>query len=277
MMRHVLIIDGLNLIHRARVAMQEAENGCTFAALRSIRSLIDRFKPDTAYFVMEGVPRRRIEASEGTYKAQRTGMDDTFRNQKRQITDIISRHLPVIVTRHPDYEADDVIAHLAEHVHSEDRVTIVSTDTDFTQLLRADDRRISLYSPIKDIFVEAPPYDYVRWKALRGDGADNIPGIPGIGDKRATTLVTEAGALEAYFAKKPETRAIFEHNLSMIGFEDLTETWGQVTFSAPARQNDNLRSRMQNLDIMSLTSDKTWPKWIASFDRLWIKFPSQAA
>ncbi len=276
-MRHVLIIDGLNLIHRARVAMQEAEHGCTFAALRSIRSLIDRFKPDVAYFVMEGVPRRRIEASEGTYKAQRVGMDDSFRNQKRQITDIISRHLPVIITRHPDYEADDVIAHLAEKHHHEDRVTIVSTDTDFTQLLRPDDRRITLYSPIKDIFVEAPPYDYVRWKALRGDGADNIPGIPGIGDKRATILVTEEGALEAFFIKKPETRAIFEHNLNMIGFEDLTNTWNQVTFSVPARHNDELRSRMQSLDIVSLTNDKTWPKWIASFDRLWIQFPSQAA
>ena len=102
MMKHVLVIDGLNLIHRARVAMQEAEHGCTFAALRSIRSLIDRFKPDVAYFVMEGVPRRRIEASEGTYKAQRVGMDDAFRNQKRQITDLISRHLPDIVTRHAD-------------------------------------------------------------------------------------------------------------------------------------------------------------------------------
>ena len=113
-MKHILIIDGLNLIYRARVAMQDAEHGCTFAALRSIRSLVERFKPDVAYFVMEGVPRRRIEASEGTYKAQRTGMDDTFRNQKRQITDIISRHLPVIVTRHADYEADDVIAHLAQ-------------------------------------------------------------------------------------------------------------------------------------------------------------------
>jgi len=276
-MRHVLIIDGLNLIYRARVAMQEAEHGCTFAALRSIRSLIDRFKPDVAYFVLEGVPRRRIEASEGTYKAQRVGMDDAFRNQKRQITDIISRHLPVIVTRHPDYEADDVIAHLAQKHHGEDRVTIVSTDTDFIQLIRQDDRRITLYSPIKDIFVEAPPYDYVRWKALRGDGADNIPGIPGIGDKRATTLVTEEGALEAYFTKKPETRAIFEHNLGMIGFEDLTSTWDQVTFSAPARQNDELRSRIQGLEIVSLTNDKTWPKWIGSFDRLWIQFPSQAA
>ena len=276
-MKHVLIIDGLNLIHRARVAMQESEHGCTFAALRSIRSLVDRFKPDVAYFVMEGVPRRRIEASEGTYKAQRSSMDDSFWNQKRQITDIISRHLPVIVTRHPDYEADDVIAHLAEKHHGDDRVTIVSTDTDFTQLLRTDDRRITLYSPIKDIFVEAPPYDYVRWKALRGDGADNIPGIPGIGDKRATTLVTEAGALEAYFAKKPETRAIFEHNLSMIGFEDLTETWNATAFSEPVRQNDQLRERMQGLGIMSLTNDKTWPKWIGSFDRMWIQFPSLAA
>ena len=276
-MRHVLIIDGLNLIHRARVAMGESENGCTFAALRSVRSLVERFKPDFAYFVLEGTPRRRIEASEGTYKAQRSSMDDAFWNQKRQITDLISRHLPVIVTRHADYEADDVIAHLAEKHHIEDRVTIVSTDTDFTQLLRADDRRIALYSPIKDIFVEAPPYDYVQWKALRGDGADNIPGIPGIGDKRATVLVTEDGALEAFFKKKPETRAIFEHNLSMIGFEDLAETWKQTTFSDPLRKNEELRSTMQGLGIFSLTNDKTWPKWIASFDRLWMQFLSQAA
>jgi DNA polymerase-1 len=275
--KHVLIIDGLNLIHRARVAMQDAEHGCTFAALRSIRSLVERFKPDVAYFVMEGVPRRRIEASEGTYKAQRTGMDDAFRNQKRQITDIISRHLPVIVTRHADYEADDVIAHLAEKYHRDDRVTIVSTDTDFTQLLQAESRRITLYSPVKDIFVEAPPYDYVRWKALRGDGADNIPGIPGVGDKRATTLVTEDGALEAYFAKKPETRAIFEHNLKMIGFENLDETWNGTTFSEPTRRNEELRERVQNLGIASLTNDKTWPKWIGSFDRMWIRFPSLAA
>ena len=276
-MKHVLIIDGLNLIHRARVAMHDAEHGCTFAALRSIRSLVERFKPDVAYFVMEGVPRRRLEASEGTYKAQRVGMDDSFRNQKRQITDIISSHLPVIVTRHADYEADDVIAHLAQKHHPDDRVTVVSTDTDFIQLVSADDRRITLYSPIKDVFVEAPPYDYVRWKALRGDGADNIPGIPGIGDKRATTLVTETGALEAFFTKKPEARAIFEHNLSMIGFEDLTETWGQTTFSTPTRRNDNLRERIQGLGIASLTNDKTWPKWIGSFDRMWIQFPSLAA
>jgi DNA polymerase-1 len=275
-MKHVLIIDGLNLIHRARVAMHNAEHGCTFAALRSVRSLVERFKPDVAYFVLEGVPRRRIEESEGSYKAQRPAMEDSFWVQKRQVIDIIAKRLPVILAKHPDYEADDVIAHLAQHHHAKDRITVVSTDTDFIQLVTAEDNRISLYSPIKDVFVEAPPYDYVQWKALRGDGADNIPGIPGIGDKRAATLVTEAGAMEAFFAKKPEARQIFEHNLSMIGFEDLTETWSQTTFSSPTRRNDELRFRLRDLDINKITDDKSWPKWIGSFDRLWIQFPSVA-
>lgn len=274
-MRHVLIIDGLNLIHRARVAMHDAEHGCTFAALRSVRSLVERFKPDVAYFVLEGVPRRRLSESDGTYKAQRTGMDDTFKVQKRQVTDIIATYLPVVLVRHSDYEADDVIAHLAKKHHGSDRVTVVSTDTDFTQLVSAGDDRISVYSPIKDIFVKPPAYDYVRWKALRGDGADNIKGIPGIGDKRAEKLVTEDGALEAFFAKKPEARPIFEHNLSMIGFEDLDDTWHSTKFSVPTRKNDDLRSRLRELDIQSITNDSTWPKWISSFNRLWVQFLSQ--
>lgn len=273
-MKHVLIIDGLNLIHRARVAMNEAEHGVTFAALRSVRSLVERFKPDVAYFVLEGVPRRRLEASEGTYKAQRSGMDESFWVQKRQITDLISRHLPVIVTRHPDYEADDVIAHLAMKHHANERVTVVSTDTDFIQLLDRENRRVTLYSPIKDVFVEAPAYDYVRWKALRGDGADNIPGVPGIGDKRAAKLVTELGALDDFFVKKPEAREIFEHNIGMIGFENLDTTWDLVTFSTPKRANDELREKLVNLQIRSFTDDKSWPKWINSFDRLWLQFPS---
>jgi DNA polymerase-1 len=274
--KHVLIIDGLNLIHRARVAMHNAEHGCTFAAMRSVRSLVERFKPDVAYFVLEGVPRRRIEMSEGTYKAQRPEIEDSFWVQKRQVVDLIAKHLPVILTKHPDYEADDVIAHLAQHHHNEDRITIVSTDTDFIQLVSATDHRISLYSPIKDVFVSAPAYDYVHWKALRGDGADNIKGIPGIGDKRAEKFVTEPGAMEEFFIKKPEARLIYEHNLSMIGFEDLKETWDATKFSTPSRKNDELRLRLQGLDIRSITDDKSWPKWISSFDRLWIQFPSQA-
>jgi DNA polymerase-1 len=276
-MKNVLIIDGLNLIHRAKAAMQDAENGITFASLRSIRSLIERFKPDTAYFVMEGVPRRRLAESDGTYKAQRAGMEDSFRVQKNQVADIISRSLPVVLTRHPDHEADDVIAHLAMKVHRDDVVTVVSTDTDFIQLLKGGDSRVNLYSPIKDIFVEAPPYDYVRWKALRGDGADNIHGIPGIGDKRAQKLLSEAGTLEEFFSKKPGTEEIFERNLSLIGFENLDTDWGLTIFSAPLRENPLLRDRLEGLGFSSLVNEKTWPKWVSSFDKLWMQFPSRAA
>jgi hypothetical protein len=70
---------------------------------------------------------------------------------------------------------------------------------------------------------------------------------------------------------------MFEHNLKMIGFENLDETWGKTTFSEPVRRNDELRERVQGLGIASLTNDKTWPKWVGSFDRMWIQFPSLAA
>lgn len=273
-MKNILIIDGLNLIHRARVAMQDAEHGITFATLRSVRSLIDKFKPDVTYFVMEGVPRRRMLESEGTYKAQRTGMDETFKVQKRQIVDLISKHLPILVMRHPDHEADDVISHLAKSVHREDSVTIVSTDTDFIQLLNGSGR-ISLYSPIKDIMVEPTQYDYVMWKSLRGDKSDNIPGIPGIGDKRAQNLLVEPGALEQFFLKKPEAKPIFEGNLSLIAFEDLGCDWEHVTRSSPNRDEEVLRTRLQQLGFNSIANEKSWPKWIKTYDNLWSQFLSQ--
>ena len=59
-MKHILVVDGLNLIHRARVAMRDAEHGCTFAALRSIRSLVERFKPDITYFVLEELVHEQV-------------------------------------------------------------------------------------------------------------------------------------------------------------------------------------------------------------------------
>lgn len=201
-------------------------------------------------------------------------MDETFKVQKRQIVDLISKHLPILVMRHPDHEADDVISHLAKSVHREDSVTIVSTDTDFIQLLNGSGR-ISLYSPIKDIMVEPTQYDYVMWKSLRGDKSDNIPGIPGIGDKRAQNLLVEPGALEQFFLKKPEAKPIFEGNLSLIAFEDLGCDWEHVTRSSPNRDEEVLRTRLQQLGFNSIANEKSWPKWIKTYDNLWSQFLSQ--
>lgn len=271
--KRVLIIDGMNLIHRARVAMKGHGNGLTYAALRSIRALVNKFDPNVAYFVLEGKPKRRIALSEGTYKAQREKSDDTFWDQVKLLVEIVSTHLPLKVVRHPDFEADDVIAHLASRVHCNDFCTVVSTDTDFTQLVtEASKNTFSLYSPIKDIFVQPTPYDYVLWKSLRGDGADNIDGVPGIGDKRATNLALDPLQLRLFFNKNPAAKKIVEHNLAMIKFEDMTPHWEGVSISAPVRDNDGFRNRLQALDMNSITNDKNWSKWIASFNQLWFSF-----
>jgi hypothetical protein len=271
--KRVLIIDGMNLVHRARVAMSGHGNGLTYAALRSIRALVNLFDPNVAYFVLEGHPKRRIQLSEGTYKAQREKSDEAFWDQVKQLVEVVSNYLPIKVIRHPDFEADDVIAHLATGVHRDDFCTVVSTDSDFTQLVtEATKDRFSLYSPIKKVFVQPTPYDYVLWKSLRGDGADNIDGVPGIGDKRATNFAMNPVELRLFFNKNPAAKKIVEHNISMIKFEDMRPHWDGVTVSSSTRDNTAFREKLQSLDMNSITNDKNWPKWIGSFNQLWLSF-----
>jgi DNA polymerase-1 len=269
-MKNVLIIDAMNLIHRARVAMQQSENGTSYAAFRMIRSLVNKFDPKVAYLVIEGKPRRRIELSEGTYKAQRESAGDAFWNQQKIVIDVVSEYLPIFVTKHPDHEADDVIAYLANTQHSNDNVVIVSTDTDFIQLLDKSKPNLNLYSPIKDIMVSPPEYDYVKWKALRGDGADNIPGIPGIGDKRAANLLLKPNALQEFFKKNPSASQVWEHNCSMIKFESLEHKKEEIQFAKGKKDNDALREKLRGFGINSMTSDKSWPNWSNTFNNLWL-------
>ena len=106
------------------------------------------------------------------------------------------------VIRHADYECDDVIAHLTHVCMSEDQCVIVSTDTDFIQLLNKEN--VQLFNPIRKVFIQYPEYDYVTWKALRGDAADNIPGIKGVGDKTASKLAVDPAKLESFFCDDPE-------------------------------------------------------------------------
>lgn len=269
-MKNVLIIDAMNLIHRARVAMKQSENGTSYAAFRMIRSLVNKFDPKVAYLVLEGKPRRRIELSEGSYKAQRESAGDQFWNQQKIVVDVVSEYLPIFVTKHPDHEADDVIAYLAKTRHSDDNVVIVSTDTDFIQLLDKSKPNLNLYSPIKDIMVQPPEYNYIEWKALRGDGADNIPGIPGIGDKRAANLLLKPNALNEFFKKNPGTSHIFEHNYSMIKFENLESKAEEIQFTKGKKDNDALREKLRSFGINSMTSDKSWPNWSNTFNNLWL-------
>ena len=224
----VLIIDGYNMLHRARVVKNLGQYGIAFNFLRMLRSAVDSYRPDVAYFVVEGDPQWRKQLM-GEYKANRVIAEDDprfedmvdFQTQKRICIEMIRRHIPIVLAYHPDNECDDVIHTLASRIHVNDDVVIISSDSDFTQLVTGPgESRVKLFNPVKSVQVQWPGYDYVRWKALRGDLTDNIPGLPGIGDKRATALVQDAEKLEKLL-RDPALKMQYERNLILIQLRDV--------------------------------------------------------
>ena len=127
--KKVLILDGYNLLYRARYSgMNKGDYSTIFNFFRSLRPLIEKFDPDTAYFVLEGRPKKRLEMLPD-YKGQREYHNkDNFSEQRREIIELLIEYFPIQLVRHPDYECDDVAAHLAqEHDDGNTEITIVSS------------------------------------------------------------------------------------------------------------------------------------------------------
>lgn len=272
----ILAIDFMNIAHRARSGFKLGPAPVVFNFFRQFKSLVDRFKPNRIYVVLEGKPVHRYEAL-AEYKAHRkVEADDPkaeelaqFFKQKDVIVDLLKRHFPVSVVRHPTSECDDTIANLIRTSSTAVDWVIVSSDTDFTQILH-DRHNVRLYNPVQDKFVEAPKdYDYCVWKALRGDSSDNIPGIPGVGDKTAAKLASDPNLL-AEFIYRPEVKPIFERNYNLIRFQEWSEEDRlQMTSSSPTVDWDAIKSVFEGYGFNSMVKDGSWQKYVSSFENLW--------
>ncbi len=148
------------------------------------------------------------------YKAGRRAMPDDLRPQIEKVRDVLeSFSIPIYGIE--GFEADDVIGTLAriaeERGHS---VTIVSGDLDCLQLVSESVEALVPRRGITDTFVYGPdqvrqrygfePSQLIDFKALRGDTSDNIPGVPGVGDKTAAKLVQDFGTIEALLQRVDE-------------------------------------------------------------------------
>ncbi len=268
-MKH-LLLDGNNLLFRARhaCARRRYENVIVHTFFRSLKPIIEKFSPDYVYFIMDGYPKKRMEM-QPDYKGTRVYHDkDGFREQKKTALQIIKDCVPFVVARHPEAEADDVIADLvlAGIPDSHEKI-IVSSDTDFIQLCQ-DAKNAYLYNPIKKDFRDIPEYPYARWKALRGDSSDNIPGIRGIGNKRAAQLLLP-GRLEEHFNKFPDHRQQYLQNLDMIALQPLTESERSfIECSYPKQSLETLREAFTTLKFKSMIEDKSWEKYSRPFMEL---------
>jgi len=215
----VLFIDGLNLFFR-NFAMLNIVNehgvhvGGLGGFLRSLGTLINAIQPTSMYVVFDGenssMNRKNIlsEYKAGRHQSRITNWDifedvgDEHDAKVDQIVRLIDylKCLPVKTVALDKVEADDIIAHLASKITSNNdnsRAFIVSSDKDFIQL--ASDK-ICVYRPIeKDYYTpdtvqkkfNVLPENFILYKVLMGDSSDKVPGIKGLGEKKLRKLFPE--------------------------------------------------------------------------------------
>ena len=271
----ILAIDFMNQAHRARSGFQMGPAPVVFNFFRQFKALVDQFKPTRIYIALEGKPVHRYEAM-GEYKANRkVDADDPrakelekFFKQKDVIVDLLQKHFPVSVVRHATSECDDTLANLIRRSSSAVDWVLVSSDTDFIQLLQ-EHENLRIYNPVQKKFVEAPDYPYVTWKALRGDPTDNIPGVPGIGDKTADKLASDPVLLKE-FITRPEVEPIFTRNYDLIRFKEWSDAErDEMTSSSPLKDWSVVKDVFAGYGFNSMVKDEAWQKFISSFDNLW--------
>ena len=260
----VLVVDAYNMIHRARFGFGQGEHAIVFNFFRSVRSEIDRHMPDLVYLVSEGVPQHRLILNPD-YKGQRTPVvEEGFHRQKREIFDL-SRSFPLIFMRHPDFECDDAIGHICTSRHTQDEVVIVSSDSDFIQLLEWDN--VSLWNPVRKKFIDRWPVDYITWKSLKGDPTDNVPGIKGIGEKRAFSLCEDPAVLKSFLEADPTRQKIFESARAQIRLADIDQHCKKWEIKPSFFNEALIRNTFTDYQFKSIIG-KAWSKWCTTMERL---------
>lgn len=262
----VLFLDAYNLIYRAKSGFTKGDNYVIYNFFRGLRPLVDMFKPDLVYFVLEGRPKHRSMISEGEYKSNRPSQGEHFHAQKASIIGAVGEYMPFISVRHPDFECDDVIAtYVYKHARQGDECFVISSDSDFIQLHNM--CNVTLYNPVKKKKIEKPPYDYVMWKALRGDPTDNIKGIPKVGDKTADKLMKDPQLLKE-FLESPERREIFDRNVNLIRLVDLTNSIDEMEIKDSNFNSSGLHQYLSELKFDSMLKEKTWNNYTKTFERV---------
>jgi DNA polymerase-1 len=205
----IVLVDGNSFCYRAFYAIRELRTSsgqptnAVYGFITMLEKLLKDLDPDgvALTFDVKGPTFRHEKYDQ--YKIQRQPMPDDLVSQMPVIKDVV-RAMNIPIFEKQGYEADDVIATIAKKSEKAGHeVFIVTSDKDALQLV---DKKIKVVNPQKDNFVydEAAvkarfgvePKRVVEIMALMGDASDNIPGVPGIGDKTASKLIQEFGTLE---------------------------------------------------------------------------------
>ncbi len=277
------LLDGHSLAYRAFYALPEElrtadgqQTNAAYGFARMLVKLLGDESPDRLAVAWDvGRNTFRAEAYP-EYKAQRAKSPDEFKSQIPLISEMLDR-MGITQVRLEGYEADDLIASLATKAGDEGfDVLIVTGDRDAFQLV--DDRVKVLYTRrgISDTvladadWVEGkygvPPSAYLDYAALRGDSSDNLPGVPGVGEKTAAKLISAYGDLDGVFAHVDEQTPKLSENLAahqeqaelnkqlMAMVTDL-DVPGPDALVWTEWDGDALREHLESLEFHSMTAE----------------------
>jgi DNA polymerase I len=222
------IIDGHAQIYRAYFAPFRdltsptgEPTKATYVFLQRLLSIIETRKPDYLAMVIdsstEQLERRQIDPN---YKAHRKDPPPDFEPQEKRIIQIV-REIGIKLFVMPGHEADDLIATMARGAYEHGVETmIVSNDKDLRQLIND---RTKMYDPYADAVTDAAvmlekygytPEQAVEVQTLVGDPTDNVPGIPGVGEKTAAKLIQKYGSVAGLFEHLDEQTPALKRNLT---------------------------------------------------------------
>lgn len=229
--RTFAVIDGNSLMHRAFHAVPPTMNApdgrptnAIFGFLNMFLKMIDAFNPDGVVVAFDkGKPRVRMEMLP-QYKAQRPPMDPDLHAQFPMIKELLTA-LNVPILQSEGWEGDDILgtmARLGEEAGCD--MLLVTGDRDMYQLVTEHVNVVSTRKGLSDVAIMTPesvddlyhgitPVLVPDFYGLKGDTSDNIPGVPGIGPKKASALIAQYGSLDEVIAHADEVKGKMGENL----------------------------------------------------------------
>ncbi len=275
----LLLIDGYYYAYRSFFAIRDLSNSrgeptnAIFGFCKTVRQMLKQLAPDRAAVIWdEGLPKRRTEL-QPQYKQNRAEMPETMSPQVDFLLGLVPK-LGLHGLSLPDTEADDLIGSYARAAVAQGIECIIATNDKDLLALAGD--LVRIYSTAKADLVQptdpfalldaaaverkwgVPPAKIHEVLALTGDSSDNIPGVPGVGEKTAAKLVLEHGGVEALLMS-PERITNEKLRAKIVGSADLIRANREMV-----RLDDDLPLPKP---IDSLLVEPDYPAVIADLER----------
>ncbi len=282
-----LLLDANNLLYRIFWVNKNRKSGdinmSTLMFLRSLKSYVDKFKPDRTYAAWDKKllypsSNFRKSLSNSQYKSNRDSNIAKEAHKNDETLRELMDHLGIKSIYPNRMEADDVISWLTEKIP--DRKIIVTVDKDLYQLI---DEDTMVFNPIQKAAITKDNFEnftkgvrsvnFLDYKAIIGDNSDNLKGLYKVGHKRALNLIEKYNSNGNDWQKilNEDNYTIYSHNIKMM---DLAVGWRyydqeeevykkQMEEGMPRKNSNEFFNQCKSLGIESISNNKD--KWISSF------------